>query len=342
MIDVLPQPYEDELFYSWLARCYVKNCYPDYKTFSFQVMGRRDTNPSFEFINRIEEDELENMKKVFKGGIKQIIDRHTLIPYYSCFIGSEKRQNIYLNAGKANLAFDKLLGLPNVQHTKFLKYCPVCAKEDRKKYGETYWHRKHQIIDVSACYRHNVKLIETNIAMNEKIRWNLFAAEMEVPVYSETEKVSESDIKYACYTAQLLDLAVDLSVDDTMSAGRYLSLRMIGTKYVSVRGNKRHVSQLNRDLNDYWKREIPLYKMKKVLRGLTNQTNEIVAIAIILNISPRELLLKENASDEQIQEFDNKVISMYQDGKTVSAIANMMKLSQITVRNIIKEKTDYL
>ena len=77
MIDVLLEPYEDELFYSWLARSYVKNCYPDYKTFSFQVMGRRDTNPSFDFINKIEDDEQKNIKNIFKGGIKQIIDQHT-------------------------------------------------------------------------------------------------------------------------------------------------------------------------------------------------------------------------------------------------------------------------
>lgn len=63
MIDVLLKPYEDELFYSWLARSYVKNCYPDYKMFSLQVMGRRDTNPSFEFINKIEEAEQRNMHR---------------------------------------------------------------------------------------------------------------------------------------------------------------------------------------------------------------------------------------------------------------------------------------
>lgn len=337
MIDVLLEPYEDELFYSWLARSYVKNCYPDYKTFSFQVMGRRDTNPSFDFINKIEDDEQENIKKIFKGGIKQIIGKHTLIPYYASCIKSEKRQYVYANAGTVNLPFDKLLSLPNLQHTKYLKYCPLCAKEDRKKYGETYWHRKHQIIDVSVCYLHKVKLIETDIATNEKVRWNLYAAEMEIPEKSVIEEATESEIKKASYTAELLELASDISVNDTVTAGRYLSLRMIGTKYVTVRGNKRHIAMLNKDLNDYWGREVPLYKIKKVLRGLTNQINEIVAIAIFLDVSPKELLLKENASNEHIIEFDNKVIEMYRDGKTVNAIAYAMQLSPLTVRNIIKK-----
>ena len=80
-----------------------------------------------------------------------------------------------------------------------------------------------------------------------------------------------------------------------------------------------------------------IYKIKKVLRGLTNQINEIVAIAIFLDISPKELLLKENASNEHIIEFDNKVIEMYQNGRTVNAIAYAMKLSPITVKNIIKK-----
>lgn len=338
MIDILPVPYKDELFYSWLARCYVKNCYPDYKIFSSQIMGRASTNPSFEFVNKITEAELDNMKRVFSGGIKKIINEHTLLPYYVSFIDEEIRSDIYSTAGKANLRFDKLLGLPKGEHTRFLKFCPICAKEDRERWGEAYWHRRHQIIDIKACPDHRVCLVETNIAMNEKLRWTLFSAELEIDDNVSTSSASEKEIIFARYASELLDWAGKVEINSSMTAGKYLSLRMLGTKYVTIRGNKRHVKLLNSDLNEFWQREIPLYKMKKVLRGLTNQTNEVVYIAIMLGVSPLEMLLKLNANDEQIKVFDKKVMDLYNKGKTDYSIAYTLNVSFLTVRRIIENE----
>lgn len=39
-----------------------------------------------------------------------------------------------------------------------LKYCPVCAQENMRKYGVTYWHLNHQIPGIEACYIHKVWL----------------------------------------------------------------------------------------------------------------------------------------------------------------------------------------
>lgn len=336
MIDVLPVPYKDELFYSWLARCYVKNCYPDYKTFSHQIMGRCDTNPSFEFVNKITGPELEQMKKVFPGGIKQIIDEHTLIPYYACFIEPKNKELIYLTAGQENLRFDKWLGLPNTEHTKFLKYCPICARKDREMLGEAYWHRCHQIIQIKACPIHKVCLINSNIAMNEKVRWNLFTAELEIQDVSEIKKVPEKEMVFSEYAERLLNLSISTITNNKMTVGQYLSLRMLGTKYVTARGNKRKVALLNKDLIAYWQRNIPLHKMKKVLRGLTNQTNEVVFLAILLQVPPRDLLTKEMVCNDQIRNFDEKVMNLHRNGKTVSAISNALKLSPLTINKIIE------
>ncbi|PKH88313.1 TnsD family Tn7-like transposition protein [Colwellia sp. Bg11-28] len=39
-----------------------------------------------------------------------------------------------------------------------LKYCPVCAKEDMRCYGVSYWHLIHQVPGVEACPSHKVWL----------------------------------------------------------------------------------------------------------------------------------------------------------------------------------------
>src|SRR5205085_11862301 len=43
-----------------------------------------------------------------------------------------------------------------------LRFCPSCVIEDRDKYGETYWHRLHQISGVEICPRHDIPLEQSN------------------------------------------------------------------------------------------------------------------------------------------------------------------------------------
>jgi hypothetical protein len=38
------------------------------------------------------------------------------------------------------------------------RYCPECAKEDRMRYGEAYWHRIHQLPGLPVCPTHNTLL----------------------------------------------------------------------------------------------------------------------------------------------------------------------------------------
>lgn len=40
---------------------------------------------------------------------------------------------------------------PRTGTDRYLKYCPICAEEDRQKYGEAYWHRSHQIAKLPKC-----------------------------------------------------------------------------------------------------------------------------------------------------------------------------------------------
>ena len=52
---------------------------------------------------------------------------------------------------------------------KYLCYCPECAKADRHKYGETYWHMIPQLPGVYVCPIHAVPLEETPLMMKKWI-----------------------------------------------------------------------------------------------------------------------------------------------------------------------------
>jgi hypothetical protein len=48
------------------------------------------------------------------------------------------------------------LGLSNsyIKLNRYLRYCPECVEEDIKLYGETYWHRMHQVAGLNFCIKH--------------------------------------------------------------------------------------------------------------------------------------------------------------------------------------------
>src|SRR5690606_26154206 len=83
---------------------------------------------------------------------KEIIDRHTLAPFYTSFLSKEKTDQIYKTMEKGSngsrMNIEKLIGFggSKVRKPNFLKYCPLCFKEDMETLGEGYWRTNHQII----------------------------------------------------------------------------------------------------------------------------------------------------------------------------------------------------
>lgn len=49
-----------------------------------------------------------------------------------------------------------------------LKYCPDCIKADQKRYGESYWHREHQIPYMSICRKHGCRLKEHSCKLRQE------------------------------------------------------------------------------------------------------------------------------------------------------------------------------
>jgi len=61
-----------------------------------------------------------------------------------------------------------LLALRNrILPTECVHFCPYCVEEDRKQFGECYWHRVHQIPGVEVCPFHNIDLQNCRMHITE-------------------------------------------------------------------------------------------------------------------------------------------------------------------------------
>lgn len=93
----------------------------------------------------------------------ELIQQHSFFPYYSMFAneGATQRALSALLNGNSSAAF-KALGLiaNRLTDDAHLKYCPICATNQKFAYGETFWRRVHQLPMVSVCVDHHCRLIQ--------------------------------------------------------------------------------------------------------------------------------------------------------------------------------------
>ncbi|MBQ2799761.1 MAG: hypothetical protein IJF03_00045 [Lachnospiraceae bacterium] len=164
-------------------------------------------------------------------------------------------------------------------------------------------------------------------------------------IRQEVQYVSVMELKLAKYVT---DTFKEVSVIGDYMTGRitskFLYDNLEGTKYVSARGEQRHMSLLQSDFNDYYSelRENSFLlkdyeQLQKIFTGYRFNFYEICQIGIFLRIPPKELAtLKNNKSIErQIKAYDNRVIEMSEEGISGNEIARRIGASSRTVRIIL-------
>ena len=112
--------------------------------------------------------------------IEGIINRHTLLPYYGPFLTQARFCQIWESMCEDNATnIHSKLGLigSKIPLTYSLQYCPECVTDDRHKWGETYWHRVHQLPGVVICPTHSKILKSSYVVRNQGNNYSYLAAE---------------------------------------------------------------------------------------------------------------------------------------------------------------------
>lgn len=284
MIAYLPNIYPDELIYSWCCRYYAHSGLPSYSMALEDLFGDKSYRISYEFSGCFNSDAKAIIDKMIK--VEDLIEQHTMYPYYSRFAPYARRKAAY-DALINGERLGKSLPLPNCTEERFLMFCPVCAYEDRKAYGEAYLHRIHQIRHIGVCPRHGCKLASTCIQITANTSPRLFVTEELIPYDSTPELIQDSPtVELAQYMVDVLTQPEPTTA--TATIGNYLTHKLRGTPYII--GNMRQVARLHRDLNerfnDFRYKE---HHIQKVLLGQSYDPHLIILMAYHLGIEPLDL-----------------------------------------------------
>lgn len=165
MITFFSLPYPDELLYSAISRVAAVMDYPRQTSFSRQIFGQHQAKVSVDLASHLDHL-LEALPYGHHVTAAQLIDHHTLFPYYQPSLTTAQAQKLKeAMCGPHLTKVYRTLGvlLKRLNPPDHLRYCPNCVIADRQTYGNTYWHLVHQAPNVKICPTHETLLLETSV-----------------------------------------------------------------------------------------------------------------------------------------------------------------------------------
>lgn len=337
MIAFFPEPYPDELLYSLFARYYVRSGYPIYRSAAEDLYRDVNISPDMEFINPLTSDALHHLTK-YKD-MQQRILNNTLFPYYSAFIPNDRQRELLTQiADNKKVRCDMLRRIGEKEAVKGLLFCPCCANEDRKRYGETYWHRTHQIPHLYICPIHHCRLKYALTLKKGGRTPALLTAQELITVTDEITFVdNKSLIRLAEYINEVFKTIND--VNSPVPVHVFLDSMLAYTPYKSKRGAQRNITKLTEDFIRFYK-ELPenpvteVWQMQKVFTGDKLNPYVICMIADFLQISPTALVHRKITPRSQKKEFDARIHALFTAGYNCRQIADKLGISYESVKKM--------
>lgn len=353
MIGFMPEIYPDELVYSWIARYYAHSGYPAYVFALEDLLGRKNARPDVELMGKLKKDAQSMIAKMMP--MEELVLNHTMFPYYRFTEGarlSHALKSMTENHGDACKLLPVSKGKQGMQ-TRHLKYCPVCASEERETYGEAYWDRKATIRNIGICPKHKCRLKETSIEISAKQSPRLYVAETELCDVAHEPVEEGLEIKLTEYMLEVFQSPIDFK--NKVPVGDFLRSRLEGTKYLSARGMQMHISLLLGDLMGFYQElqgtakenaeEQALYQgitekhqLQHIFSNKNSDFYKICQLAFFLRISLEELTNPKLPERTQTEIYNETVAELYAQGLGCHRIARKVGGSSSTVRKANKTK----
>lgn len=221
MIGNFPNLHSDELLYSVCARYSERMQYPNKQSIGEELFGTKESKAIADLPCHLDHL-ISNLPVGHPYTADYLIDNHTLLPFYGLFLPAGRLSLVRESMKKSNaVGIHHCAGINRdaVKRPDFLRFCPLCANEDKKKVCECYWHCVHQLPGINVCATHQIFLEESCVRLrNSGDRYSYFAAEQMihaarprfVDLSSNTDRVSLNLARSSLWLLERPDLGTDL------------------------------------------------------------------------------------------------------------------------------------
>jgi len=266
-IAYFPEIYEDELFYSALARFYKHSGLLSNRDALRLIYGNVNGKIDGFFLGKLSSEIKEAVLK--QKSLQELIYENTLYPYYARFMNFEESFSKAL--------FGEAISLPRTNKDRYLKYCPLCCKEEKETLGEAYYHRSQQVLN--SCTRHKCKLLSTGIKISKDNRISFIP--LEYDKFDEVEPVSEKEHMFDLYRRRLFSLPIEHNM-------------FLNTELIKEKIGKRTSKELFEEIRDFYNGSNIFFikesfYITKILNGIRFDTDSIMELSFFLGIDIKDL-----------------------------------------------------
>lgn len=343
MIAFFPKVCPDELAYSWFARYHIRSGHITFSATAGDLFVEYGKRPSVEFIIPLTDGAKAAIERYMP--YERFLEKHTMFPYYARFIPLERRLSAWelMQMGDRKFA-DALYITKNkaVQRTH-LRYCPMCCAEDRSRFGETFWHRSHQLSWISVCPKHRCRLTNSTVSLvGTGPGFRLTSAEEVVPYDNPVDtEVSALEWEISKFVTNVFD--ADISLKNDVPVGRFIRSRLEGTKYTSLRGEQVFARLLFQDLQKHYGNLLPntlsaWFHIQKVCCAQNFHTYDICLLAMFLGIPIEDLLNMQLPELTLQQRFDARLRELRSQGLTQKQTAEIMGVSLESIKGVEEKR----
>jgi hypothetical protein len=267
-----PAPYPDECYYSVLCRYFVRSGNAEYAPIARELFGNiQALSTSVFFPMRM--DCFERLIPRDSGIARRgFATNHTMYPYMAVYFTQKFRTEMErVFAGSETKLNIEVAGRQKAWRlwSEYLRYCPECVREDIALYGETYWHRVHQLPGVVYCTKHEIRLIDSDVAVRDTTK-AFYAASNQTLLESSSvdnlKRYKKKFLRIGKESEWLLNhgMEVDWNFDYQLKYKRSLREKGVAT----VQGISDY-DLIIRSFDDYWGHEF-----LKSLYIITSDTRE--------------------------------------------------------------------
>lgn len=244
MLSYFPKIYPDEVLYSYFARYHDHSKNGSCKQTMYELFGKVSAVAVVDLPGSLNEFH-NNILHFNPPPLNEFINSHTLFNYYTFFQSTTIKATVldYLKTGSKPGVIHLLLGIAAsvIKDWMYLRFCPSCIKEDRKNFGEAYWHISHQLPKVYYCTIHQELLHNSNIKLRNPNKHEFISAEAAIlsslhliDVFSP--KTKQHLIKLSKESVSLLNKINEIEIEELVAIYKYL---------LQVNGYANHFGKVN-------------------------------------------------------------------------------------------------
>jgi len=155
------EAYPDEIFGSWLARIALHNGPGAWRTL-VETAGYYRKFACTCFGGAPHSEKFDTLLSILGTSYDVVVHRLTLLPYWLVFDSAPLTESALPGSSSEPKLFKRSfldrVGFVGPNKSLTPRWCPECLANDRRRHGEVYWHRSHQLPNVFVCHLHECML----------------------------------------------------------------------------------------------------------------------------------------------------------------------------------------